>query len=61
MAPSDLPTILSTMNRFSTIVRDFKAAPLAAKSVNVKPAKVTHVQSRAEVKKAMSAGLARSK
>lgn len=36
------------------IIADFRTPPVAVKSINVKPAPVTHVQPRAEMKKALS-------
>jgi hypothetical protein len=42
------------MTKLKAIIEDFKTPPVAVKSANVKPAKVTHVQSRTETKRAMA-------
>jgi hypothetical protein len=44
------------------IIREFKTAPVASKSLGVeRPAKVTTVQSRDEAKRLFEAGLERSR
>jgi hypothetical protein len=53
------------MNAFISFLRDFKSdfskPPVAIKSGNVKPAPMGHVESREDIKKVMSAGLARDR
>jgi len=42
------------MTLITNIIKDFKTPPVAVKSGSVKPAKVTRVQSRDQVKKTVS-------
>jgi hypothetical protein len=49
------------MATIKQIIRDFKTPPVAVRSANVKPAKVTRVQTRAEVKQAMSGARVRAR
>jgi Na+-transporting methylmalonyl-CoA/oxaloacetate decarboxylase gamma subunit len=49
------------MTKLQSIIRDFKTAPVPVKSPSVKPTAVTRAQSRSQTKKAMAAGLARSR
>jgi hypothetical protein len=48
------------MTKLKNIVRDFKTAPVASKSVNVRPANITRVKSREEANRAFAVGLRRA-
>lgn len=41
------------MAKIKLIIQDFKTPPVAVKSATVRPARVTRVQSRADIKKTM--------